>query len=60
LRVLAGRIHALGPRPLYELLCELSGSSVALDRFEEYAKLNADFIRSLGGDVLPPPIRVIK
>jgi hypothetical protein len=60
LRHLAGRIHRLGPYPLYHLLCELSGSSAVLDRLESYAALDGDFIRALGGDRLPPTICRVK
>lgn len=60
LRYLARQIHALGERPLFELMAELSGSSTALDIFESYATLDGEFIRALGGDVLPPSIRIVK
>jgi len=60
LRFLAGRIHALGPRPLFEIMCELSGSSTALDRFEAYAAMNSETLNRFGGRELPPAIRLIK
>lgn len=60
LRHLAARVHALGPNPLFQMMCELSGSSAALARFEAYAALDADFIRSHGADKLPPNIRIVK
>jgi hypothetical protein len=59
LRCLAGRIHKLGERPLFELMCELSGSSATVARFESYAALDARFIAAHGGRDLPN-IRVIK
>lgn len=60
LRHLAARVHALGPNPLFQMMCELSGSSAALARFEAYAALDADFIRAHGADKLPPNIRIVK
>jgi hypothetical protein len=47
LRCLAQCIHALGPRPLFELMCELVGSSIAMDRFER-----------IGAATLPAPARL--
>ena len=49
LRYLAGRIHALGPRPLFELLCELSTSSAVLARFETYAALDPEILDRFDG-----------
>jgi hypothetical protein len=53
LRYLAGRIHRLGPNPLFQLMAELSNSSAAMDRFAVYAALDAEFIRARAGDALP-------
>jgi hypothetical protein len=57
LRLLARRIHGLGPRPLYELLRELDAGAELGPRLEAYARLAplADFIRAHGGDQLPVP-----
>ena len=60
LRFVAGQIHKLGERPLYELLCELSNSSAALDRFEAYAAIDPEILNRYGGHALPPTIRLIK
>ena len=60
LRHVATRIHALGPRPLYELLCEIAGGAEPLSRFERYAALDPDIVRGLGGDVMPPTVRRVK
>jgi hypothetical protein len=62
LRCLAGRIHQLGPNPLFQLMAELSGSSAAMDRFEAYGALIllSDFIKANGGRDLPPNLRVVK
>jgi hypothetical protein len=61
LRHLARRVHALGPRPLYELLRELEAGLPLVERLEVYARLGdlADFIKQLGGDRLPIA-RVVK
>ena len=53
LRQLARRIHALGPRPLYELLRDLEAGAPLHERLERYAALPADFIKALDGDRLP-------
>jgi hypothetical protein len=57
---LAERVHRLGARALHELMLELSdayGSGV-VDRFEQYARIDVDLLRALGGDRFPPsPIR---
>jgi len=50
LRRLASRIHRLGPRPLFELFCEIGHEGEALNRIEVYAKLDADIVRAFGGD----------
>jgi hypothetical protein len=63
LRCLAQRIYDLGPYPLFQLFCELSGSSIALDRFEAYGSValrHGDLIEALGGRELPPAIQIVK
>ena len=61
LRYLASRIHTLGPRALYELLCELQNGAPLHERLWAYARLAplAPFIAALGGVHLPTlrPIR---
>jgi hypothetical protein len=59
LRQLASRIHALGPRPFYEMLCELDAGADLHHTLERYAKLPADFIAAFGGDKMPLPVRAI-
>jgi hypothetical protein len=59
LRHLAGRIHALGPRPTFELLCELAGGADVMARCERYAALDRDVVHALGGDQLPSNIFLI-
>jgi hypothetical protein len=51
-RHLAGRIHALGPGPLFHLFCELVDGAEPLSRLEVYARLDADFIRAFNGHEL--------
>jgi hypothetical protein len=53
LRYLARQVHALGERPLYELLRELQQGAPLEERLEVYARLGGDFIRELDGDRLP-------
>ncbi len=60
LRYLAGRIHQLGPGPLYQLMAELSGSSTAMERFEVYGALDGALIRAFGGDKLPSHLWRVK
>jgi hypothetical protein len=62
LRNLAQRIHDLGPNPLFQIMCEMSGSSAALDKFEQYGALtrHRDLIRAYSGDTLPPIIQIVK
>jgi hypothetical protein len=61
LRLLAERIHRLGPRPLYELLRELVDGAEVLPRLEAYAAISplGSFITELDGDQLPPPVRLV-
>jgi hypothetical protein len=55
LAYLAGRLHDLGPRPLFEFLREIEAGANLHERLERYASLPADFIAALGGDRFPPP-----
>ena len=50
---LVARLHALGPRPTYELLREVATGADLFVRLEIYAQLDPDIVRALGGDVLP-------
>jgi hypothetical protein len=62
-RYLAATIHAMGPRPLYECICDLIvASSGALDIIERYAGLQSygDFIAANGGRELPPIVHLVK
>jgi hypothetical protein len=60
LRLLAAKLHALGPRPLFEFLHDvINGGFDPVERLERYAALDADFIRDLRGDLLPPPLRAV-
>jgi hypothetical protein len=61
LRYLAGKIHKLGPRPLFELLCELASGAELMFVLERYARIAplAEFISNLGGDQLPARARLV-
>ena len=54
------RVHALGPRPLAEMLAEIAvatGQHVrVVDLVEEYAQLDPAVLRFLGGDKFPPNV----
>ena len=55
LRYLARQVHALGERPLFELLSELEAGLPFAERVEAYARLAelGPFIKAQGGDRLP-------
>ncbi len=54
------RVHALGPRPLAEMLGEIAtatGQPAAVaDRIEAYAALDAAVLRAVGADSFPPNV----
>ena len=57
-------VHALGPRPLAELLIEIANLTdrpdIVADRVRAYADLDLAFLRYLGGDRFPPmPLQVL-
>jgi hypothetical protein len=54
LRFLAGKVHGLGPRPLFEMLRELDAGADLHLTLEAYARLPAAFIAAHGGDQLMP------
>ena len=60
LRYLAGCIHGLGPRPLYELLRQLDAGADLHPTLEAYARLPAEFIAAHGGDRLMPLRAVVE
>jgi hypothetical protein len=63
LRHLSSKIYALGPKPLYELLCEIVAGSDPASRIETYAKLHSDygeFIHENGGSDLGPNLRLVR
>jgi hypothetical protein len=53
LQFLAGRLHALGPKPLFNFLDEIERGADLQSHLERYAALPADFIRPYGGDQFP-------
>ena len=60
LRLMAGRIHRLGPGPLYYLFRELVDGADPWPRLEAYGRLEplAALIAAIDGDPIPGP-RVI-
>ena len=52
------RVHALGPRPLAELLAEIAAvtgqPAIVADRLQTYARLDPEIVRAVGGDRFPP------
>ena len=59
------RVHALGPRPLGELLAEIATATgepgLIADRLQAYAGLDPEVIRALGGDRFAPmPLGVVR
>jgi hypothetical protein len=60
IRHLTRHLYSLGPRPLYEWACEVVGGADPLSRLEIYGRLDADTVRALGADKLPPSLTVIR
>jgi len=57
---LAHRLHRLGPRALYEFILELGDRDAVLVRLEDYARMDPDILRGLGGDRFPHlPLRIV-
>ncbi len=59
------RVHALGPRPLAELLAEIAIATgepgLIAGRLQAYARLDPEIIRALGADRFPPmPLEVVR
>ena len=63
---LVDHLHALGPRPVGELLTELVGRdeqarSDVLHLLEKYGGLDPEMVRTLGGNVFPvPPLHEVR
>jgi hypothetical protein len=53
LRHLAGRLHDLGPRPLYEFLREIERGADLLQRLERYAELDPAIVAAIGAYAIP-------
>ena len=55
----AERLHALGPRPIFEFCRELAEAhGIGADmqrRLAKYARLDPAVVRAFGGDHFPPP-----
>ena len=54
------RVHALGPRPLAEMLSEIAAATgepgLIADRLQAYAALDPAVLRAVGGDRFPPNV----
>ena len=65
-RRLVGHLHALGPRPVAELLTELVGHdeqarSDVFHLLEKYSGLDPELVRALGGSGFPaPPLHEVR
>ncbi len=63
---LVGHLHALGPRPVAELLTELGGHDEQARRdilhlLEKYSGLDPALVRGLGGSSFPaPPLHEVR
>ncbi len=62
---LVERVHALGPRPLGELLAEIATATgepaVVVGLVQEYSALDPEIVRALGGDSFPVmPLQVVR
>ncbi len=58
-------VHALGPRPLAEMLAEIARSTgqpdLVVDLVEKYARLDPEIVHALGADRFPPvPLEVVR
>jgi hypothetical protein len=56
---LVGRLHRLGPAPLFHFLDEIEHGASIPDHLERYAQIDPAFVRALGGDRFPPALRAI-
>ena len=54
------RVHALGPRPLAEMIAEIATATgepgLIADRVEAYAALDPEIVRAVGADCFPPSV----
>jgi hypothetical protein len=54
------RLHALGPRPLFEMLAEIARSTgqpaLIADHVAKYARLDPEIVRAIGADHFPPNV----
>jgi hypothetical protein len=59
LRYLARRLHALGERPLYELMRELVAGADPVARLDAYCRIDPAILVALGGVTLPAMMTAI-
>lgn len=58
LQFLAGRLHALGPKPLFHFLSEVERGAEIRSHLEKYSQLPADFIKAYRGDEFAAPFAI--
>ena len=59
LRRLVEQVHDLGPAPLFHLLTEVANGADLEPTLRRYADLPASFVRAVGGDRFPVPLRLV-
>lgn len=60
LRRLAEQVHALGPAPMLHAMRELEAGADLEVVLKRYAALPTAFVRDLGGDRFPDPVRLVQ
>ena len=60
LQLLAGRLHGLGPYPLWRFLEDIESGKPIRPTLEEYASFPADFFKDNGADQFTPSVFVLR
>jgi hypothetical protein len=60
LKYLARRLHALGPRPLFDYLNKVERGYPLREHLEAYARLDPGVVAALGATQFGPPVFVIE
>jgi hypothetical protein len=60
LQFLAGRLQALGPKPLFHFVDELERGAHMRRLLETYAALPAELIQAYGGDQFGPAVHLVR
>jgi hypothetical protein len=58
--ILARRLHALGPRPLFDYLNKVERGYPLREHLEAYARLDPGVVAALGATQFGPPVFVIE